>query len=60
MSVLDICAFFYMENLFGVGVFQRSIVNRGHVSPGYMCILLYVKDIQLLWYSRDLWLILKG
>ena len=49
-SPMGICAFFYMGNLFGVVVFQRSMVDWrrgwGSVCHGYMCILLYVKLIQ--------------
>ena len=46
-SVLSICAFCYMLNVFGVVVFHRSMVNwrRG---PEYMRNLLYVK---LMWCS---------
>ena len=29
MSVLGICAFFYIESLFGVVVFHRSMVESG-------------------------------
>ena len=46
---LDICAFCYMWNLFGVVVCYRSMVDwRGYMCPRYMCILLYVK---LIWWS---------
>ena len=45
----SICAFYYMCNLFGVMVFQRSIVNmgveEGYMDSQYMCTLLYVKLI---------------
>ena len=48
-SALSICAFCYMLNLFGVGVFQRSMIDwRGYMCPRYKCILLYVK---LIWPS---------
>ena len=45
---MGICAFFYIQNLFGVVVFPRSVVDwrRGYVCHGYMCIFLYVKVIQ--------------
>ena len=47
-SALSICAFCYMLNLFGVGVFHRSMIDwRGYKCPRYMCILLYVK---LIWF----------
>ena len=46
-SAMGICAFFSMWNLFGVVVFQRSMLywrrGMGSVCHGYMCILLYVK-----------------
>ena len=49
---MGICAFFSMWNLFGVVVFQRSMLDwrrgMGSVCHGYMCILLYVK---LIWCS---------
>ena len=46
-SAINICAFCYMLNIFGVVVFHRSMVNwrRG---PWNISILLYVK---LLWCS---------
>ena len=45
--ILSICALCYMQNLFGVMVFHRSIVNWswGYMYSQYMCILLYVKLI---------------
>ena len=47
MGTLGICAFFYLFNLFGVVVFQRSMLDWrrgvGSVCHRYMCILLYVK-----------------
>ena len=44
ICILSICAFCYRCHLFGVMVFQRSIVNwsGGYMYPQYMCILLYV------------------
>ena len=44
---LGICAFCYMWNLFGVVVFNTSMVNwgGGYICPKHMCILLYVKCI---------------
>ena len=46
---LSIYAFCYMWNLFGVVVFQRSMVSwRGYIGLKYICILLYVK---LFWCS---------
>ena len=49
-AALGICAFFYMLNLFGVVVFQRSMLDwrRRYIFLWYMCILLYVK---LIWSS---------
>ena len=46
-SALSICGFCYMLNLFGVVVFDRSMVNWRR-RPWYMCILVYVI---LLWCS---------
>ena len=50
ISDLGRCAFFYMWNLFGVVLFQRSMINwrRGYISPRYVSILLYLK---LIWCS---------
>ena len=49
-SAMGVCAFFSMWNLFGVVVFQRSMIDwkrvMGSVCHGYMCILLYVKLLQ--------------
>ena len=49
-SAMGICAFFYMQNLFGVVVFQRYMLGRqrevGSVCHEYMYILLFVKLIQ--------------
>ena len=50
-SAMGICAFFYMQILFGVVVHcidLWSIGEGGSVCHGYMCSLLYVK---LLWCS---------
>ena len=47
-SDLSICVFCYMLNLFGLVVFQRSMLDCrgvGSVCHGYMYILLYVKHI---------------
>ena len=46
-SNLGLCAFCYMQNLFGVVVFHRSMVNWRR-RLWHMCILLYVK---LIWCS---------
>ena len=50
MSAMGICAFFYMQNLCGVVVFHRSMVDyrrgMGSVCHGYMCILIYMKLMQ--------------
>ena len=46
-SSLSICAFCYIWNLFGVGVFHRSVIDwRGYMCPRYKCNLLYIKLIQ--------------
>ena len=54
-SAMGICAFFYMSDLFGAVVFQRSMLNWeegvGSVCHGYICILLCVKLIGLFWCS---------
>ena len=48
-SAMGICAFFCMSKLFGVVVFQISMLNwRGYICLWYMCIFLYVK---LIWCS---------
>ena len=49
ICILSICAFCYMCKLFGVTVFQRSIVNwsgGGLMYAQYMCILL---NVTLIW-----------
>ena len=48
--ILSICVFCSMWNLFGIEVFQRSIVNcsGGWMYPQYMYILGHVK---LIWYN---------
>ena len=57
MSLLGISAFFCIENLFGVVVFQRSMVKCG----GWLCLSwVYVhssiyKTYLVKWHSRDLW-----
>ena len=54
-------AFCYMWNVFGVVVFQRSMVNwRGDACPRYMSILLHAKLIQCWWCSIDLFSIRGG
>ena len=43
---MGICAFFYMQNLFSVVVFHRSMVQLEEEDTSdllYMCILLYMK-----------------
>ena len=46
---MGICAFFNMSNLFGVVVFQRSVLDLEEgvqsVCHGYRCILLYINLI---------------
>ena len=50
-----IYAFANMSNLFGVVVFQTSLVHwRGYICPKYMCILLYVKLFQCNVFYRSM------
>ena len=48
-SAMGICALCYIWNLFGVMVFQTSMLNWrrgvGSICHGYMCIVLYMKLI---------------
>ena len=44
---MGLCAFFCMQNLCGVVMLLRSMVDwMGYIGLQYMCILLYVKLIQ--------------
>ena len=58
--ILSICAFCYMLHLFGVMVFQRSIVNWSeevHVSSVYVHLLyvtlIWCNDIPLMYYQLE-------
>ena len=47
MSGMDICAFFYMQNLFGVVVLHRSMVDwwrRGTSTLG-KCAFFYMQNL---------------
>ena len=50
-SGMGISEFCYIQNICGVMVFQKPMLNwRVYISVRYMCILQYVK---LLWCSGD-------
>ena len=61
-SALGICAFFYMQNLFSVVVFPRSMVNwrRGYICIRYSVHSSICKTYSVYWCCIDLWSIGRG
>ena len=63
-SAFGICAFFYMSYLFGVVIFQRSMLNwrKGAVSLPWVYVhsSIYETYLQMKWFCRDLWSIGRG
>ena len=58
-SAMGICAFFSMSNLFGVVVFQRSMLNwrKGVHLPSVYVHSSICETYLVYWFSRDLCLI---